>query len=281
MRLTILAALVALTSHASPREIVQQSIVENEANWAEAPTYSHIERDARHAGDGVETAQTFDVLIIEGSPYNKLIALNDQPLSREQQAEEERKLRQEINKRQHEPARARDTRIAKSRRELDQNRAMLKAMTEAFDYRLQGDQDVDGHDTWVLEAVSKPGYRPRDRDTRILAGMKGTLWIDKASDQWVRVEAEVIAPVSLLGVLAKVEPGTRFVLEQEPVSATLWLPKHFSVKVKATVLGMIHRTYVEDETYSRYRIDDPLCVSRPGLPALPQGFVPPEPSNCP
>jgi hypothetical protein len=67
------------------------------------------------------------------------------------------------------------------------------------------------------------------------------------------VEAQVIKPVSFLGFIAKVGPGTSFVLDQEAVGDKL-LPKHFSMKVKTTILGIIHRNYEQDETYSNYRI---------------------------
>jgi len=47
-------------------------------------------------------------------------------------------------------------------------------------------------------------------------GMTGHLWIDQRDSQWVRVEAEVVRPVSFFGFFAKVGKGTRFLLEQEP-----------------------------------------------------------------
>lgn len=54
--------------------------------------------------------------------------------------------------------------------------------------------------------------------------MRGTLWIEKSTFQWVRVEAEVFRPVSIEGFLAQVQPGTRFLLDQAPVSETSGYP---------------------------------------------------------
>ena len=48
------------------------------------------------------TVKTYEVLMVDGSPYNRLIAINDRPLSQGDQAEEERKLRDEIRRRKHE-----------------------------------------------------------------------------------------------------------------------------------------------------------------------------------
>jgi hypothetical protein len=84
--------------------------------------------------------------------------------------------------------------------------------------------------------------------------MRGKLWIDKAEYQWVKVEAEVTAPVSLY-LVAHVGAGTRFSLEQMPIEKNLWLPKRFAMQARVSVLGVPeHRK--EEETYSGYRLID-------------------------
>ena len=70
--------------------------------------------------------------------------------------------------------------------------------------------DVRGFRVYVLEAIPQRGYKPIDRDSEMLTGMEGTMWIDQKTFQWVKVEAHVIHAVSLEGFLAEVEPGTRF-----------------------------------------------------------------------
>jgi hypothetical protein len=87
----------------------------------------------------------------------------------------------------------------------------------------------------------------------VLAGMRGKLWVDKSQYQWVRVQAEVFKAVNLFGFVAKVGPGTRILLEQEPVADNLWLPKRFSVHVSASALGFFDESSVDDETYRDYK----------------------------
>jgi hypothetical protein len=78
------------------------------------------------------------------------------------------------------------------------------------------------------------------------------MWIDKQTFQWVKVEAEVTRPVSIIGFVATVEPGTRFELEEMPVAGDVWLPKHFAMTSKAKVMEVIHHKGHEDETYFDY-----------------------------
>jgi hypothetical protein len=64
---------------------------------------------------------------------------------------------------------------------------------------------------------------PSRTESQVLPGMQGRLWIDKKTFQWVKVTARVISPVSIEGILAKVERGTYFELENMPVAEGVWL----------------------------------------------------------
>ena len=254
--LLVLALVAGCASAASPQpdtsEIIRRSVQEIEADWKQAPEFSYHERDVESKHHAPPTIKTYEVLMIDGSQYHRLTAINDRPISTDEQAEEENKLRAEILKRGNESERERRKRIARFLKERDQDHAMLKEMVDAFDFRPAGEANINGHDCWVFDAEPKPGYQPKTRETKVLSGMQGKLWIDKRQYQWVRVEAEVMRPVSMYGI-ARVGPGTRFFLEQAPVAGNLWLPTHFSVSVKASALGFINEDSLDDETYHQYK----------------------------
>jgi len=260
--ITVLALAAAVRSIAAPtpEEIMQKSVAATEADWREAPAYAFINREVA-SKHGSTTVKTYEVTMIEGSQYNRLVALNDRPLSPGEREEEARKLQQEIYKRQHESNRERNRRIAKYRKERDQDHAMTKEMANAFEFKLIGEERMDGRDTWVLDASPKPGYAPPNHEARVLTGMRGKLWVDQATYQWVKVEAQVVRPVSFFGFLARVGPGTRFELEQRPVREDLWLPAHFGMKVNATALGFISENSAEDDTYRDYRPSPAAAVA--------------------
>ena len=254
--LLVLGIAVGCTSAAGAQpdatEIIRRSVQTIEADWKQAPEYSFVERDVEGKHHATPTIKTYQVLMIDGSQYNRLIAMNDRPISSSEQAEEEKKLRAEILRRGSESDREHHRRVARFLKERDQDHAMLKEMVDAFDFRPAGEANVEGHDCWVFDAEPKPGYQPKTRETKVLSGMKGKLWIDKSQYQWVRVQAEVMHSVSMYGI-AKVGPGTHFFLEQAPVAGNLWLPIHFSVSVKASALGFINEDSVDDETYRQYK----------------------------
>lgn len=233
-------------------DIINRSAAAMEKNWKAAPDYSFTERDVQTKRGGAKVVKTYQVLMIEGSEYHKLIALNDQPLSKTQEQQEQQKLQAEVDRRKHESSRERARRVARYQRERRQDHAMIAEMTKAFNFQLIGSETVDGHECWVFDAVPKPGYQPPSRDAKVLTGMRGKLWVDKQHYEWAKVQGEVVSPVSY-GIFAKVSPGTRFELEQAPVSADLWMPKHFSMRVNAKALGFINENSTDDETYKNYQ----------------------------
>jgi len=252
---TFLMALAAsaLSAAPNPDQIIRNSVEVMKSDWAQAPKYSYLEREVESKRHSPPTVKTSRVLMIDGSPYNLVTALNGAPLSPDEQAAEQRKLQKEIERRQKESARERQRRIAKYQKEDDRDHGMLKEMVGAFEFHLAGEAQVDGHACWVLDAEPRPEYEATNHEGHVLKGMKGRLWIDKTSNQWVKVHAEVVRPVSFYGFLAKVAPGTEFDLEQEPVAGGVWMPKAFSVHVQASALGFFSENSTTSDTYLDYQ----------------------------
>ncbi len=231
------------------QEIVRRSVTANNADFNALPNYSYREVDV--ADDS--PSKTYEVRMIGGSPYNELIASGGQPLPAQEKRREQRKIEETIERRNRETPGERAGRIAKYRSERKEERTMLQQMVDAFNFRLAGEGTLAGHAVYILDAEPRPGYHPPNLRARVLKGMRGRLWIDRQSFHWVKVEAEVVSPVSIEGFLARVDPGTRFVLEKAPVGGDVWLPSHFHMDVAAKILGIFGHNSMEDERYSDYQ----------------------------
>lgn len=232
--------------------IIQRSVEANKLDWQADPEYSYFERDVQNG-----VTRTNQVMMIEGSPYYRLLAVNDKQLSKEDQAKEEQRLQQAIAQRKNESPQQRAARIAKYEKERKRDHLLMEQLTKAFNFTLEGEQKLGRDDVYVLQATRRPGYVPPNREARVLTGMKGELWIDKKTYQWVKVEAQVVHPVPIEGFLARVEPGTQFELEKMPVNDGVWLPKHFAMKAHAKVVGVFSHNTQEDVTYWGYQKGPP------------------------
>jgi hypothetical protein len=132
-------------------------------------------------------------------------------------------------------------------------REFLREITDAYDFRIVGDAQVDGHAAWVIAGTPKAGYHARGRDAKSLLKIRGKLWVDKSTYQWVRLEAETTETIAFGLFLARLNPGASLVFEQVRAADNLWLPKRMYMK-GAGRIGLIKRIAMEQElTWSNYR----------------------------
>lgn len=228
--------------------VMQRSVAALQLDWEVAPQYNYFKRDVEPHG-----TKTFQVVMILGSSYRRLMAINGARLSPQRQKEEQRKLDQALAQRRGESRERTEERVANYKKDRRRDHRLIEELTKAFIFKLSGEATVNSHQVYVLDATALPGYRPRDKETEVLTGMRGRLWIDQATFQWVKVEAEVIRPVSIEGFVATVEPGTRFELEKAPVPGGAWLPAHFSMRSRAKILLFIGHNSHADESYFNYQ----------------------------
>jgi hypothetical protein len=250
---------------ADPNEIMSHSIKLAEANWSEAPHYSFTRTDANGEEGSRSGGKTYRVLMIDGSPYLKIIAEEGHDLAPAAAREEDQKFQRELSKRRTESPRERRKRVQKYTEERDRDHAFLAEIGAAFEFSMADEQQSKKGAFWLVEAKPKRGYDPPTREGKVLAGMNVKFWIDKATGQWQRIEAQAEKPVSIYGLLARVNPGARFTLEQEQVSANVWLPSHFTMQVNATALGFIKKDTVQDQRYSNYRRVEATVGAASGL----------------
>ncbi len=237
--------------------IIAKSVQANQRDFNAAPEYNNKERDRTAQG-----TKLYQITMIDGTPYQRLIAVNGEPLSAARQADELKKQKQTAAARAAESPEQRRARIAKYQKDRTRDHNMIEQLTKAFNFVSIGSGKLRGFDVYILKATPRKGYNPPNMDCQVLPAMQGKLWIDKATFQWVKVTAQVIRPVSIEGFLAEVEPGTRFELQKAPVDDNIWQPSHFSMKSHAKVLFLVNRSSSEDETYFGYAKAD--SVEHPG-----------------
>jgi hypothetical protein len=247
----LLAPILADTSGSAQelgaKEIIQRSVEVNRKDWDAAPGYDYFQRERDD-----EKTKTYEEIMLAGSRYERLVAIDDKPLSPEAEAKERRRFQKAIARRQQESPDKRKERVAQYQREIDRDHALMGELTKALDFTLSGKEMLGGHEVYVLKGTPRAGYVPPNRYAKALTGMQGTLWIDAINFHWVKAEAEVVRPVWLYGFAARIEPGTHFELEQAPIATGLWMPDHFVMEAKAKVLLLFPHYEQDNITYFSY-----------------------------
>jgi hypothetical protein len=182
--------------------------------------------------------ETFDVLMLYGQPYRRLIEKNGKPLTAGEAKKEQEKMDREMARRARESDRARARRLAAERKQLAEEKEFRREVADAFLFTLLPEQTVSGIPTYVIKADPKPGYRPRTREGKVLPKVRGTLWISKQDLRWVKMDAEFIDTFSLGWFLLRVAAGTRLQFEARRVQGEVWMPERAYMRGQARVAGV-------------------------------------------
>jgi hypothetical protein len=244
---SVLAGISGSAQELGAKKIIQRSCEVNRKDWDFAPAYDYFQRER----DGEKT-KTYEEMMILGSRYERTVAIDDQPLSPEDEAKEQRRFQKAMAQRQQESPDERAERAGKYQREIDRDHALTGELTKALDFTLSGKEMMGRHEVYVLKGTPRAGYRPLNKLAKALTGMQGTLWIDAVNFHWVKAEAEVVSPVWIYGFAARIEPGTHFELDQTPIADGLWMPNHFLMDAKAKVLLLFPHYERDDINYFNY-----------------------------
>ncbi len=244
---SFLAGISGSAQELGAKEIIQRSVEVNRRDWDLAPGYDYIQRER----DGEKT-KTYEEIMLAGSRYERLIAINDKPLPAADEAKQRRRFQKAVAEQQQESPDERQERVGKYQKEIDRDHALTGELTKALDFTLVGKEMLGRHEVYVLRGTPRANYHPLNKLAKALTGMQGTLWVDAVNFHWVKAEAEVVSPVWLYGFAARIEPGTQFELEQVPIAAGLWMPSHFSMQAKAKVFLLFPHYEQDDITYFSY-----------------------------
>jgi hypothetical protein len=271
MRLMLLFALsLLLRAESDPREIVRKCIELDQTNWVRMKDYTWIAHETTRHLDSAgklasEDSEAWETVILFGRPYHKTTERHGKPLSPEEQKKEQGKIDRATAKLERESPQERQTHLADYEKEREKDRAFLREIPDAFDFRLEGEEKIDGREAWVIHAAPKVGYRPKHGDAHAFKKVEGKIWIDKSEFQWVRLEAKTIDTISWGLCLARLNPGATLVFEQTRVNDEVWLPKRELVSGSGRFV-LLRRVSEQQETtwnnYRKFHVDSKIVATK-------------------
>lgn len=250
MKHSILLAL-ALVSTAwgqlNIQQIVRQSIENYGHDWREEMHWAWTRTDITASNDINET-EVWEVAPIDGTPYERLIGRNGRSLTPEEQRREERKYEKALKERDHEALSQRAARLSK----YESERAFIQDISEAYNFKLVGEEAVRGRPSLVVQMTTRPGFVPSAPHSSMLEHIEGKLWIDKEDVRWAKAEAHVIDTIGIGWILARIGAGARFGVQQTRVANGFWVPERLTISGLAQVMLVHGRLLNKELTYSGY-----------------------------
>jgi hypothetical protein len=238
--LAILGAAV-LSAAEDPKAIVKRALDADLAAQDAARHYTFLQRDDVRMLDGSggsksHSVKTWDVTLLEGSPFKRLVARDDKPLSPAEQKSEQDRLQFGLEQRRKESPAQRQQRIAEWDRKRREQTEHLREIPDAFDFTLAGEGQLDGHPVWIIDGSPHKGYKPKSSFAAYFTRIKGRCWIAKDSPHFVKLEFDTLDTISVGGFVLRLKKGSHIAVEQAHVNDEIWLPSHVVVKASARIL---------------------------------------------
>jgi hypothetical protein len=249
---------VATLSGDQIRDLIRQVAEKDMENDKKQRDYTYVERVEEHRLDGkgqvksTET-RTNEIMMLYGDQIERLIAKNDKPLSEKDAAKEDERIQKMTDKRKNETDEQRAKRLKEEEKDREETRQFVSEIANAYDFHLAGMENLEGRDTYMIDADPRPGFEPHVKGAKFLPKFRFRVWIDQAESQWVKLDAECIDTVSLGLFLARFHKGSRILLEQTRVNDEVWLPRHVAVKVDVRLALMKNFDIEQDVSYRDYK----------------------------
>jgi hypothetical protein len=264
------AGLLAAALHAQDAaDIIRRSIATEDRTIELSRSYAYQQRQEIRENDSSGKlrktgSETYDILILDGSPYRRHVAHDDTPLPSGEQAKEEEKFRRASEDRRKETAEQRQQRLADWDRRRRRQREPYRQVPDAFNLKVAAEETVAGIPAWVIEATPKPGYKPVSNATRIFPKVKGRIWIAKTDYEILKLDIESLDTISFAGFLVRMSKGSHIVIDAERLNNEVWLPTRAVLRgsVRIALIKVIRGEVIF--TFTNYKkVQTATSASRP------------------
>src|SRR5262245_6997856 len=143
----------------------------------------------------------------EWQTYRRHISKNGVPLPEKeiekQDREEKERVQKELRKRQNQPE---EKRLKEKAKEDREEKELTDEVFAMYDVQMIRREEIAGHPTILMTFKTKPNYKPKTSDGKILQHIAGRAWVTEDDHQLAKIEAEIIDPISIgAGLFAKLD----------------------------------------------------------------------------
>jgi hypothetical protein len=236
-------------------EILNQYRAANKANQLVVEQYTDTSKTTHihYDGKGRETSrdsETYDFMFLEGAPYAKLIARNDQPLSAAENAKEDEKLKRTAEERrahEHTPFTQRNVHMASI------------ADTQRLDScKIAGEEEIGQRKAWIIQCDPQPGLKPANKAEKEKLSTNRRLWINQKDHMLVK-----LVDTALEGN-PTMTPGSTITNQYKLINNEAWCMVSSIIEGHLKIAGMIHaqvRTEYSHTNFKKFAVQSTVTPS--------------------
>jgi hypothetical protein len=224
MRVLLLLLALPLWAAEDANAIVRRLVEAEHGNRDRVSQFTYTEEtrrfDFRKNGEPhLRLTETHEVIFVEGLEYRKLVARDGKPLSTREQAQVEKDMAQTAAERrkhvQPTPPGGVMT-LHGTFRSRSMDFGSSAELLTLFDNRIEAEETLRGHQTWVLGCTPRANYLPANEHEKQVLVFRKKLWLDQAEGMPVRGQYTV------LGEGGFAQPGSTVTFDFDKVDSDTW-----------------------------------------------------------
>lgn len=183
-------------------------------------------------------------------PLSRTIAIDGKPLTAEQNAKEDERLKKFAN-----DPEARRKKQQSDKEESQREDLMVKTLPDAFVYTYVGsERGPHGEEVVHLKFRPNPSFNPPNHETQVYLGMQGDMFIDTHARRLVKMDGSLFKEVNFgWGILGKLDPGGKFLIEQTDIGSGVWEEVNQVLKFTGKILMVKPLVVDSRDTLSDFR----------------------------
>ena len=226
----------------------QQQLEKVRENYTYPSLQTTPDIDSKGQVKKTETEE-FEQFYANGHPIARKVKKNGQPLGDSEAQKETERITKEVEKAEKTPP----------DKEMNANTISIGQVLEMMDVRNPRRQTFRGRTTIVFDFVGRKDAKTHGLAQDLSKTLQGTMWVDEADREIAHLEVTFIDNFNIGGgIVARIEKGSSFNFNQEPVNGEVWLPTGGEGTMAVRVLlvkGIRQHGTERDYDYKRFHVE--------------------------
>ena len=246
----------------------QKAIDKIKENYAGTRVEEETEYD-KNGKVSKKELKEYTFFYLDGEEVSTLVKKDDKALSEEEQKKENEKTQKRIEEIQKKDKKKeeKEQKAKEEGKEAKNDDPGIEIFLRVCQFVNPRRERFRGQDVLVFDFEPNPEYKPKNMEERVVKELAGVVWVDEKAHDVARLEAYFIGDVHIGGgLVANLQKGTSFVLEQGYINNEVWLPTYEEAHVGVRVL-LVKAFRVNAVTkysdYKRFNVETLNTVGKP------------------
>src|SRR5467141_3216434 len=233
---------------------------------------SQSEEETEFEGDGrvkKHEVSEYTFFYLSGDEITTLVKKDGKPLSEAEQKKENEKTQKRIEEQQKRETK-KEAKAEKAKEEGksdEKDEPGIEIFLRACQFVNPRRERFRGQDVLVFDFEPNPEFKAHKLVEKVVQKLAGVVWIDEKAHDVARLEAYFVGDMRFAGgLLANLEKGTSFVMEQAYVNNEVWLPTYEEAHVGVRVLlvkGIKVNAVTRYSDYKKFNVETLSTIAKP------------------